>query len=214
MFSEYKNSVNKIKSLVQKKTNSKFLDIGCGCGFFLKEALNKDFEVVALELSSKAREIAKELTGLNSQPVSFEEFENIPNSFDIILMSHILEHAMDINLWIKKAHTLLNDQGIVAIALPNFGSIFRMIKQENEYYICPPEHLNFFSPYSLSKLLEKNNFKVESVQYVSRIPPRALEKRFPKFFIPFIRPIIKLSFKVLDIFHLGLLIHVYAQKIK
>ena len=72
-------------------------------------------------------------------------------------MSHILEHAMDINLWIKKAHTLLNDQGIVAIALPNFGSIFRMIKQENEYHISPPEHLIFFSPYSLSKLLEKNN---------------------------------------------------------
>ena len=209
-----KNIVNKIKSLVQKKTNSKFLDVGCGCGFFSKEALNKDFEVVALELSSKAREITKELTGLNSQRVSFEEFENIPNSFDVILMSHILEHAMDINLWIKKAHTLLNDQGIVAIALPNFGSIFRMIKQENEYYILPPEHLNFFSPYSLSKLLEKNNFKVESVQYVTRIPTGALEKRFPKLFIPFIRPIIKLSCKVFDIFHLGLFIHIYARKIK
>ena len=209
-----KNIINKIKSLIKKKTNPKLLDIGSGSGFFLKESLNKDFEVTGLELSSKARETAKDLTGLNPLPASFEEFEGIHNSFDAIIMSHTLEHAFDPNLWIKKAHNFLNDQGIIAIALPNFGNIFRIIMQKNEYYIIPPEHLNFFNSHNLSQLLKKNNFKVENIKYVSRIPAGALEKRFPKLIIPFIRPILKLFFKVLDIFHLGIFIHVYARKIK
>jgi len=52
----------------------------------------------------------------------------------------------------SKAHTILERNGIVAIALPNLGSIFRIVMQEMEPYICPPAHLIFFNPYSLSKL--------------------------------------------------------------
>ena len=36
-----KNIINEIKSLIQKKTISKFLDIGCGCGFFFKRSIKQ-----------------------------------------------------------------------------------------------------------------------------------------------------------------------------
>ena len=120
----------------------------------------------------------------------------------------------NIDLCGSGGYAFVNPRPSMNFLINYYSSLEGKINDRDEYYISPPEHLSFFSPYSLSKLLEKNNFKIESVQYVSRIPLGALEKRFPKLFVPFIRPIIKLSFKVLDIFHLGLFIHIYARKIK
>ena len=59
----------------------------------------------------------------------------------------------------------------------------------------------------------KKSFYFMKTDALDRFGTR-LEKRFSKLLLPFIRLITKSSFKVLDIFHLGLLIHIYARKIK
>jgi len=211
-----KRLVKTIKSLSKNNNSNKFLDVGCGYGFFSKEALDGGYEVTALELAKNEREIAREMTGLNPVACSFEEFEYPPESVDVVFMSQILEHALDINLWVNKAHGFLVDDGIIAIALPNYGSIFRMIMKENEPFICPPAHLNFFNPNSLSILLENHGFKVEAIQWVSRIPKSAFEKRMPKYGRPLL-PIINITssavLKAIDAAHLGMIINIYARKI-
>lgn len=208
--------IKTIKSLTQDSYNSKFLDVGCGYGFFSKEALDADFEVIALELAENDRAITKQMTGLNPVPCSFEEFECAHESLSVVLMSQILEHALDINLWIRKSRAFLVNEGILAIALPNYGSIFRMIMQENEPYICPPAHLNFFTPNSLSRLLENHGFKVEVIQWVSRIPKTTFEKRLPKFgklLLPIIHTASSALLNIVDALHLGMIINVYGRKI-
>jgi len=193
----------------------RFLDVGCGYGFFSREALEeKRFDVTALELASNERLITEKMTGLKSISVSFEELEESKESYDVILMSQILEHALDVNEWISKAHHLLASGGVLAIALPNFGSIFRFILQENEPYICPPAHLNFFTPKSLSTLLTKHNFTIQEVQWVSRISPHALVKRLPigKAVAPGIHILSKMALNIFDMLHLGMMINIYAKK--
>jgi len=207
--------IKTIKSLVKNSESNRFLDVGCGYGFFSKEALNAGFDVVALELAKNERTIAKEITGLNPAATSFEEFECTPESLGVVFMSQILEHALDVNLWIKKSRDLLVNDGIIAIALPNYGSIFRMIMQENEPYICPPAHLNFFNPDSLSRLLENHGFKIEAIQWISRIPKRTFEKRLPKCgkpLLPVINVASSASLKIVDALHLGMMINVYGRK--
>lgn len=211
-----KRLTHTVKSLVNNGSTNKFLDVGCGYGFFSKEALDAGFDVIALELAESERKITQELTGLIPVSSSFEDFEAAPESLGVVFMSQILEHALDVNLWIEKSHALLIKDGIIAIALPNFGSLFRMILQENESFICPPTHLNFFNPISLSKLLEKHGFKVEAIQWVSRIPKSTFEKRLPRFLKPFLPVIIWTSsiiLKCIDALHLGMMITVYARKV-
>jgi SAM-dependent methyltransferase len=211
-----KRLIKTIKSLVKNCTSNRFLDVGCGYGFFSKEALDAGFDVVALELAENEREIAKEMTGLSPAASSFEEFECDPESLGVVFMSQILEHALDVNLWIKKSRDFLVNDGILAIALPNYGSIFRMIMQENEPYICPPAHLNFFNPDSLSKLLENHGFKTEAIQWISRIPKRTFEKRLPRLgkpLLPVINVASSASLKIIDAFRLGMMINVYGRKV-
>ncbi len=72
-----KRLIETIKSLVKNGTSNRFLDVGCGYGFFSKEALDAGFDVVALELAENEREIAKEMTGLSPAASSFEEFRSV-----------------------------------------------------------------------------------------------------------------------------------------
>jgi SAM-dependent methyltransferase len=203
--------------LAQTSTpKAKFLDIGCGYGLFSKEAIDRGFQVTALDLASNKRKVTQEITGLDPVQSSFENFDCAPSSFSAILMSQILEHVSDVNLWISKAHRSLTDNGVLAIGLPNFGCAARFILREKSPYITPPEHLNFFSPPSLSALLQKHGFQVERVQWISRVPKRLLKKRLPKVAAPLL-PVVDLmarvSLRACDALHLGLMINLYGRKV-
>lgn len=90
--------VKTIKSMSGSGHRKKFLYVGCGYGFFSREALEAGFEVIALELAESEREIGRELTGLNPAACSFEEFKYSPESFSVVFMSQILEHELDVDL--------------------------------------------------------------------------------------------------------------------
>jgi len=217
----FPNSTLDAKRMVQTITKltsgakGRFLDVGCGYGFFSAEAIRAGFDVCPLELATNEGRIAKEMTGLEPIATSFEDFNPQSERFDVVLMSQILEHALDVNLWIDKSRTLLERNGILAIALPNYDSIFRRVLQERDPFVCPPTHLNFFNPQSLSRLLNKHGFSVESVQWVSRMPKSTFERRCPKFVKPLL-PMIHwgttLSLGLVDTLRLGMIISVYGRK--
>lgn len=211
-----KRMLRTIKDLLGDTNEKKILDIGCGYGFFSQEALSYNFKVTAIELGAFERTVTKELTGIDPLNCSFEEYiPPPPLQFDVILMSQILEHALDINLWIKKAQKYLVNGGILCIALPNFSSIFRKLMQEKEPLICSPEHLNFFSLKNLVHLLAKYDFVVDSVNWQSRLPVSAFENRLPSFMNPLVKVIhsfSKIALKIVDNIKLGSVINVYARK--
>lgn len=205
-----------IASLTAQVSNKRLLDVGCGYGFFSSEAIRRGFDVQALELATNERRIAQEMTGLDPIASSFEEYQCPAGSLGVVLMSQILEHAFDVNLWIEKSHRYLCTDGILAIALPNYGSLFRKVLQQRDPFVCPPTHLNFFNPKSLSKLLEKHGFKVERVQWVSRLPKSTFERRVPGFAKPLL-PLMhfgtQASLGLIDSLRLGMIIRVYGRKL-
>lgn len=204
-----------ILGLVRPECPKRFLDVGCGYGFFTAEAIRAGFDVQALELATTERRIAQELTGITPIAASFEDFDCQAGSLGVVLMSQILEHALDVNLWIDKSRLLLAPNGVLAIALPNYGSLFRKLLQERDPYVCPPMHLNFFSPRSLSELLAKHGFVVERIQWVSRLPKSSFEKRMPRMArpaVPLVHLATRMSLRLIDALHLGMFIRVYGRK--
>jgi 2-polyprenyl-3-methyl-5-hydroxy-6-metoxy-1,4-benzoquinol methylase len=214
-----KRMLTTVCNFLNKENNQfgqKLLDVGSGYGFFSYEALKRGFEVTAIELATVEREIAIQMTGLKPIAKSFEEFQHDGPLFDVILMSQILEHALDINLWINKAYSILKPNGIISIALPNYMSIFRKVMQSNDPFIYPPAHLNFFSRKSLTLLLSNFGFKVICVQYVSRIPSDSIQNRFKSFgkILPIISAkVVPVLLKGIDFLHLGMIINIYAKKV-
>ena len=211
-----KRMIGTIHELINQDGHNTLLDVGCGFGFFSRQALDEKFQVTAIETADNERKVAKQMTGLEPLPLLFEDYTAPDGSTKVVLMSQILEHALDVNEWMDKVHTLLIKDGIVAIALPNYNSIFRRLMQEKEPYICPPAHLNFFSSQSLSTLLEKHGFVVEAVQWVSRMPKSSFDKRLPsfaKFLLPLIHFSANMVLKLIDAVGMGTMINVYARKV-
>jgi 2-polyprenyl-3-methyl-5-hydroxy-6-metoxy-1,4-benzoquinol methylase len=209
---------NLLKFVNQSKGGEgyKLLDVGCGYGFFSREAIKNGFNVTALEIASEDRKIATEMTGLIPIAKSFEDFKYDGQLYDVILMSQILEHAFDVNLWIKKAYNILKPNGLILIALPNYSSIFRKILQSNDPYISPPAHLNFFNRNSLSLLLSNSGFEIIHVEYISRIPKDSIEKKLRKFgkqISHLISNSVPIMLNGIDLLRLGMIINIYARKI-
>ena len=207
--------IQAIQHMMPNSPNRRFLDVGCGYGFFSAEAIKAGFAVTPLELAQHERQIAQQMTQLTPLNTSFEAFTSPDSSFDVILMSQILEHALDINLWIEKSHGLLQKNGILAIALPNYGSLFRKILQEKDPFICPPAHLNFFNSHNLSQLLQRHGFQIEKIEWVSRLPVTAFAKRLPaglRFLAPLLKPATTITLKAIDYVKLGMILNIYARK--
>lgn len=213
-----KRMIGTIRRLLagQHKTSQQLLDVGAGYGFFSKEAIINDFKVVAIDFAENERQISRSVSGIDPIPITFEDLELDPSSMAVVLMSQVLEHALDVEAWVSKAWQLLENDGILAIALPNFGSLQRVILRENEPYICPPDHLNFFTPGALTMLLEKNGFVVEKIQHVSRVPRSTIKRRVPGIAAHLALPLwilVNTTLRIVDFMRLGSIINVYGRKV-
>lgn len=213
-----KRMISTIKNLTlgRKNTSGRLLDVGAGYGFFSKEAITNNFQVIAIDLADTERQISRSVSGIDPIPISFEDLELDQSSLSVVLMSQVLEHALDVEVWVSKAWQLLESDGILAIALPNFGSLQRLLLQEKEPYICPPDHLNFFTPGSLTGLMERQGFVVEAVQHVSRVPRGTIKRRMPGILSPLAHPlwiIAANALKIVDFMRLGSIINVYGRKV-
>jgi 2-polyprenyl-3-methyl-5-hydroxy-6-metoxy-1,4-benzoquinol methylase len=176
--------VDSVSQLLGPHGGRRFLDVGCGYGFFSREAIGRGFSVVPLEMASTERTIAAEMLGIEPVAASFENYECSDGDFDVVLMSHVLEHVYDVNEWVEKAARLLRPNGVCAVALPNFGSIIRLLLGTGDPFICPPMHLNHFSGQNLSQLMAAHGLTVRKIEWASRIPPTAFSRRLPSLLRP------------------------------
>lgn len=194
------------------KSSRSFLDVGCGYGLFSREAQSRGFDLALIELAATEGRIAEELTGVTPSRISFEGFECGDAKYSVILMSQILEHAQNVDAWMEKAKGMLVPGGILCVAVPNFDSLFRYLLQQNEPYITPPTHLNFFNSSNLSTLFGKHGFSTMEIHYASRVDLNRRVSGNLKPLAPIINVAGKAGFKLIDLMRLGMIINVFGQK--
>ena len=214
---EYPNSTIDAKNIFQtclsisRSPLKSLLDIGAGYGFFSHEFLKQGFKVDAIEMAANEGKIFKELNGFEPYNCAFEEYKT-DKLYSHILMSQILEHVIDPEDWIKRANALLEKEGLLIIALPNFGSIFKKVMHEKEPFIIPPYHLNYFTKKSLSQLLERNGFDIIEYKTISRLPFKKIFSKFPTPVVSVLTILGNIVLKVIDFLSMGAIINVYARK--
>jgi demethylmenaquinone methyltransferase/2-methoxy-6-polyprenyl-1,4-benzoquinol methylase len=140
----------------------RILDLGCGKGIISEKLANRNHgEVIALDISSKMIELAKER--INNPHVTFinQDFYEFSNQkFDAIICFDAFPHFMDVEGFVNKASELLDKDGLLAIihdigrpALNEHhkrsaGAVSRLLK-EPEQEVKP--FLNKFTPIELSE---------------------------------------------------------------
>ncbi len=145
-----------------KPTFKRLLEIGSGCGEFMKTISHRG-DVVGLERSIAARTKASELgldvrVGDVADPALFAAGE-----FDYAYMSHSFEHLDDPAAALRSVSGWLEDGGRLFIAVPNFGGVLPRMFFGAWYNLAIPLHVSQFTRRGITSLLERNGFVVERV---------------------------------------------------
>lgn len=125
------------------------LDVGCGSGDFSVALQQRGFTPTLNDWSPAVLDLERYFPGGAFYQGAFEELPD-PGPYDAILMSQVLEHALDPVDWLRRSRTLLAPGGVIAVALPNFTGLYRLLGRRDPFLI-PPFHLNYFSGESLSR---------------------------------------------------------------
>lgn len=109
-----------IMRLLRPSQGKKFLDVGCGGGWLLREAEKYGLKTHGLDISSEAVKRAKKIAP-NSAIVSGDG-ENLPwpdDYFDYVASLGCLEHYINPDNGAGEIHRVLNAGGTAVIILPN-----------------------------------------------------------------------------------------------
>ena len=198
-------------TLLAAMSGGSLLDVGCGYGFTSATAQSLGFDVVSLEVSPTSRAIAREITGREPLNVSFEDYEGGP--FDTLVLSQVLEHARDPNLWLDKAARLLRPGGVVMIALPNFGAPLTKLLGTRDPYVTPPAHLNYFNRANLVAALKKRGFGIVLAVTVATIPQETFHRRLGPVWGKIASAFYRVVYPLIDFWRAGMILRVYAVRL-
>jgi len=142
------------------------LDIGCGPGLFLKYCQDQGMDVIGLEPSEDAADFARQ-SGVQVISGGYENFSSADlGTFDLIYSNGVLEHLPDPLSFLETCRDGLGENGQCFVSVSNdFNPIQQIwLKMGQEpWWLCPPEHINYFSPDSLSALVVKAGLSPQSV---------------------------------------------------
>ena len=146
------NVKNKVNMALQGLTKGKLLDIGCGVGDFLCGVKAKGWDVMGIEPSDAAKDLAEKRLGFRPlAPVDSTSLEDA--SFDVITLWHVLEHVDDLKFQTSEIVRLLKPGGRLVIALPNYQSFDCQYFNDKWAAWDVPRHLNHFSPDTLRSII-------------------------------------------------------------
>lgn len=156
----------------ERKTN-KILDVGCGDGILLEQALKRGWQVFGTEYSEKwvtrCRDKGISMVQGKLDPANYE-----PESFDVIVYLEVIEHINNPIDEFKIAKSLLRKGGIIFLTTPNYNCILRRVLSTDWNAICYPEHLAYYTPRTLNQLFTGLGFKKIAIDTKGVSPGRLL----------------------------------------
>jgi len=136
---------------------ARILEIGCATGELAATARKglSPARYEAIELSPAGQQAIHQLDQLHTKPLPMLlEEGSIDPGFDVILMSHVLEHIEDPAAELHAMHAVLKPHGTIFIEVPNMSGHRKLPIDDNR------SHLHFFTTSSLARLLAQEGLEV------------------------------------------------------
>lgn len=154
--------LHRLKQITPRK--GKLLDIGCAYGIFLSVAKKQGFQTFGIEPNKEASSYAKTELKLDIINDFFNQKYFQKKYFDIITLLDVLEHMSNPVGFLKNINNLLAKNGILIILTPNVDGLFRKLMGNSWPHFKPEEHLYYFSPQTIERLLNKSSFKILKIE--------------------------------------------------
>jgi 2-polyprenyl-3-methyl-5-hydroxy-6-metoxy-1,4-benzoquinol methylase len=153
--------INFILGHLPKNFKGSALDVGCSVPYGLSVLKIKGWKVLGLDPSDSCIKIAKDLWSIDVKKGFFniENFED-EKPFDLIILSHVLEHLIYPSEILSQLKEILSEDGVIYIEVPN------LLEHNNLTGYFTFEHVNYFTPLSLENIVKNNGFEIRKIQLI------------------------------------------------
>lgn len=141
------------------KKSGCLLDVGCFKGFFLYSASQRGWRAFGTEVSESATRFARTQLGQQVQMGDLlhmtwlEQFR-----FDVVTFFDVIEHLSRPFLYLKKAHDLLREDGLLYVETPNYNGLPRFVLGK-KWTIFHSLHRYYFTPKTMAAMLHEAGFR-------------------------------------------------------
>ena len=155
-----------LKPMLKNKT---LMDFGCGAGGFLNKARHVAEDVFGIESENKTREYWSNVINIYPDFVSLRQDKT---RFDIITAFHVLEHLHDPRAMLKNLASLLVEGGRIVVEVPSSEDILLTLYDSEPFqrFTYWSQHLFLFNPDSLRRLCEQAGLRIVTIQQFQRYP--------------------------------------------
>ena len=162
------NAQDALRRIAQyRQPPGSLLDFGCGWGFFLGAAREQGWSIHGLEPLPGHAVYAHSKFGADVTTNVLRDNTFPPNYFDVITAFQVFEHLPDPAGNLALLHRTLRDGGILLVEVPNIDTWgVKLMGKRHRHFV--PDHLNFFSAETLSRLFISQGYEVLSHYYPTR----------------------------------------------
>ena len=163
-FNDDKRRFHMMKDMFSASTS--LLDVGTGCGGFIKQAQTYFSKVEGVELQEQTR--------LCLLQDGLQVWSLIPDNreYSVVTLFHVLEHLTQPIDTLRQIRDALLDDGTLIVEVPHAGDalITKYDCEAFRKFTFWQEHLILHTKSSLTLLLNKAGFKVEKIENIQRYP--------------------------------------------
>lgn len=158
------------------------LDVGCADGNLLERLIPtlpsetaKRVKPYGIEISNQlAASAGERLRKLGGDCIHASAVDGLAgcaeNMFDLIVLSSFLEHEINPLPLLRSCYDSLKPGGFVIIKVPNYSSLNRHLRGARWCGFRWPDHVNYFTPASLSAMAQKSGLTLARMTLADRQP--------------------------------------------
>jgi SAM-dependent methyltransferase len=155
----------RLTDLLRFIDRGRLLEVGCSTGEFLLAA-SRQFEVAGVEADRAAATCAR-ARGVDCRNGGLATADFPPAGFDVAVLYHVIEHFHDPRAELRELRRLLKPGGHLVVETPDVANPwFHLLGARWRQII--PDHLFFFSPATIRRLLTEEGFEVTELRHVGK----------------------------------------------
>lgn len=136
----------------------RLLEVGCGDGRLLARMRRLGWKVAGQDLDAKAAEQARRIHGVTVHVGDLASLALPAESYDAIVMNHVIEHAHDPAALLRECKRLLKPGGLFVATTPNPDSFGHKRFGAAWIGLDPPRHLHLFPLRTLAAIAGSAGF--------------------------------------------------------
>lgn len=153
--------------ITQRPNGKRILDVGCGCGLFIKRMELGGWEVNGVETSSVATKYISSVLGLHVHNGDLKSAQFPSGYFDVVTFWQVLEHINNPLEALKDSFRILAPGGLLIVELPNIATPAFWLFGKHYSMLQAPFHLYHFSPETLGRMCKSAGFITQDIMFSS-----------------------------------------------